>query len=85
MTLTVYSRDFDNNENVVNNGFSGKIFVESKTEGQSFDSIWDALEWARTRNVNIEAICYCYREGSEQYCRKFWLEPKLFAQNCPVV
>lgn len=70
MTLTVYTDDFDD-EDSVSKGFSGKVFVEGKSHGKSFDSLSHSLKHIVENNIEIDEICFNYRDGKYQMYKRF--------------
>ena len=76
MTLSIYSRDFDDNQNVCNGGLSGKVFLDGKG-GREFCSLSDALEYVRETNAKVEGVVIFYRDGDEQRYVSY--------RDCPVV
>lgn len=60
-TLTIYTEKYDLKENVVNNGMSGKAFLDMDNKvGTPFDSVDDALEYAIGNCIAINRIEFDY-------------------------
>ena len=57
-TLTIYSTKFDSNENMANDGLSGKAFLDDSEKGQgiAFISIDNAIEYIIGNNIPIDRI-----------------------------
>lgn len=72
-TLTIYTEKYDLKENVVNNGMSGKAFLDMDNKlGTPFNSVDDALEYAMDNNIAINRIEFDYvdSEGYQSF-KKF--------------
>lgn len=72
-TLTIYTEKYDLKENVVNNGMSGKAFLDMDNKlGTPFNSVDDALEYAFNNNIAINRIEFDYvdSEGYQSF-KKF--------------
>lgn len=85
MILNIYSNDFDSNTNVINNGFSGDVFVESETVGERFhchsDNLCEALKYVVKNNIEINSIMFNYVDDDGCQCfKKFDI-----MNNCPIV
>jgi len=70
MTLTVYTDDFDK-EDSVSKGMSGKVFVEGKGSGRSFSSLSESLKHIIDEKIEIDNICFNYRDGDYQMYKRF--------------
>ena len=53
--LTIYTNDFDANENVVNGGMSGKVFLDGHTK-MEFINLDSALEYMESNGMQPERI-----------------------------
>lgn len=74
VTLTIYTPNFDSCESVVNNGMSGKVFVDMDDRiGQSFGSIDQAIEWMDSRGIQPNRIEFEYltSDGVQSFRRFF--------------
>lgn len=71
MTLTIYSNDYDENQDVVNKGMSGKIFLENKFLGHEFKDIDSVLKYIIDNDIEIDEMVYCYQKNNEQQFKKF--------------
>lgn len=72
-TLTIYTEKYDLNENVVNNGMSGRAFldVNDKT-GTTFEKIDDALNYICTNCIPVHRVEFNYvNEKGVQMFKKF--------------
>ena len=72
-TLTIYTEKYDLKENVVNNGMSGKAFLDMDNKlGTPFNSVDDALEYTINNNIAINRIEFDYvdSEGYQSF-KKF--------------
>ena len=72
-TLTIYTEKYDLKENVVNNGMSGKAFLDMDNKlGTPFNSVDDALDYAFNNNIAINRIEFDYvdSEGYQSF-KKF--------------
>ena len=72
-TLTIYTEKYDLKENVVNNGMSGKAFLDMDNKlGTPFNSVDDALDYAINNNIAINRIEFDYvdSEGYQSF-KKF--------------
>lgn len=72
-TLTIYTEKYDLKENVVNNGMSGKAFLDMDNKlGVAFDCIDKALEYTLDNNIAINRIEFDYldNEGYQSF-KKF--------------
>ena len=77
MTLTVYSEDFEKGENISNGGFSGCVFLDGKNGGTSFSrNLSDALTYICNNKIEINEICFNYRNGDEQMFKRFNVSEK---------
>ena len=64
-TLTIYTEKYDLKENVVNNGMSGKAFLDMDNKvGTPFDSVDAALEYAIGNCIAINRIEFDYVDSS---------------------
>ena len=70
--LTIYTDGYDSNENVFGGGMSGKTFIDNLPggSGKSFDSVDDALHYARSNGVDIGRIDFNYVDGDNY--QSFW-------------
>jgi hypothetical protein len=84
MIIAIYSNNFDVNENVVNNGMSGKIFLDKNYDGSEdnlnldrfcgeYNNIHEVMEVANANNITLSAIIYEYYDAKtkNQYYKKF--------------
>lgn len=72
-TLTIYSSKYDSKENVVNNGMSGRAFLDMDNRlGTPFDCLDDALEYAIANCIPINRIEFDYmdKDGYQSF-KKF--------------
>lgn len=72
-TLTIYSSKYDSKENVVNNGMSGKAFLDRDNKiGTPFDCLDDALQYAVDNRLVINRIEFDYidKDGCQSF-KKF--------------
>lgn len=75
-TLTIYTNKYDSNENIVNNGLSGKAFLDIDNQfGNSFNGLDEALEYCFTNNIEVNKIEFNYltRDGIQMF-QKFKVE-----------
>lgn len=80
MELTIYSNNFDDGENVANNGFNGKIFLDN-SEGEfvaksssirrEFNNIAEAFQYIIENNLPFDSILYCYKDSENQVFKRF--------------
>lgn len=74
MTLTIYSNDFDSNDNVLNGGFSGDVFVESSISGERFhgssDNLNNAIRFIIKNDIVIDEITYNYVDDGNQMFKR---------------
>ena len=70
--LTIYSQKYDLNENMVNNGLSGKAFLDMDNKiGTPFTCIDDALDYIAQNNTPVHGIEFNYvDEAGVQMFRK---------------
>ena len=70
-TLTIYSGKYDLNENIVNGGMSGKIFLDMENCGQEFHSLDDAMDYCIDREIPIDQIMFMYlsKDCSQKFMR----------------
>ena len=69
-TLTIYTEKYDLNENVVNNGMSGKVFLDmDNTLGMQFKNVDEALEYIFKNNLSIQRIEFDYvdKDGVQMF------------------
>lgn len=60
-TLTIYTEKYDLKENVVNNGMSGKAFLDMDNKlGTPFNNVDAALEYAIANCIPINRIEFDY-------------------------
>lgn len=76
MKMTVYSKDFDAGQNVADNGFSGKIFVENGQMGAEFNDVDEALDFLTDNGFDLEEILYCRQKNGQQEFRRFKIGQK---------
>lgn len=72
-TLTIYTKKYDLNENVINNGMSDKVFLDVDNKlGTPFNGIDEALEYAIDNHIAINRIEFDYVDsnGSQSF-KKF--------------
>ena len=72
-TLTIYTEKYDLDENVVNNGMSGKAFLDMDNKiGVPFNCIDSALEYVMDNDIPIHRIDFNYvaKDGVQMF-RKF--------------
>ena len=71
-TLTIYSPDYDSKENIVNNGMSGKAFLDMDNRiGKPFPDMDKALDYIVENNINIDQIEFNYLSEDAQMFKKF--------------
>lgn len=64
-TLTIYTEKYDLKENVVNNGMSGKAFLDMDNKlGTPFNSVDEALDYVIDNNIAINRIEFDYVDSS---------------------
>ena len=70
-TRTIYSGKYDLNENMVNGGMSGKIFMDMENCGQEFHSIDEAIDYCVGTEIPIDQIMFMYlsKDGSQKFMR----------------
>ena len=76
-TLSIYTDKYDSNENIVNNGLSGKAFLDIDNQfGNSFTDLDEALDYCLTNNIEVHRIEFNYlsKDGIQMF-RKFKIEP----------
>ena len=69
-TLTIYTEKYDLNENVVNNGMSGKVYLDmDNTLGMQFKDIDEALDYIVKTNLPIQRIEFDYvdKDGVQMF------------------
>ena len=69
-TLTIYTEKYDLDENVVNNGLSGKAFLDiDNKQGIPFLDIDAALEYIFKNNLPIQRIEFDYvdKDGVQMF------------------
>lgn len=60
-TLTIYTEKYDFGENVVNNGMSGKVFLDmNNSNGKSFNNLDEALDYICINCIPIDKIEFDY-------------------------
>lgn len=77
-TLTIYTEKYDLNENAVNNGMSGKAFLDMDNKlGTPFDNMDSALDYLMENNIPIHRIEFNYvdKDGVQMF-RKFEVAAK---------
>ena len=75
-TLSIYTGKYDSNENIVNNGLSGKTFLDIDNQlGNSFTDLDEALDYCFTNNIEVHRIEFNYlsKDGIQMF-RKFKIE-----------
>lgn len=71
-TLTIYTPDYDSKENIVNNGMSGKAFLDMDNRiGTPFPDMDKALEYIVENNILIDQIEFNYLSEDTQMFKKF--------------
>ena len=76
-TLTIYSRKYDLNENVINGGLSGKTFLDIDNKpGAPFTCIDNALDYVVENNIPIHRLEFNYvgSDGAQMF-KKFNVAP----------
>lgn len=76
-TLSIYTDKYDSNENIMNNGLSGKAFLDIDNQfGNSFTDLDEALDYCLTNNIEVHRIEFNYlsTDGIQMF-RKFKIEP----------
>ena len=76
-TLSIYTDKYDSNENIVNNGLSGKAFLDIDNQfGNSFTDLDEALDYCLTNNIEVHRIEFNYlsKDGIQMFT-KFKIEP----------
>ena len=68
--LTIYSERYDKNENIINNGMSGKVFIEDGNSGKEFKAIDEALDFIEKSKISIDRIDFNYI--GDYGIQKFW-------------
>ena len=75
MELTIYSKNFEDKEDVSQNGFADNVFVEDYNDGISFyncdDNLCDAIKYIVNENIDIDKITYCYSENGDLKYKRF--------------
>ena len=69
-TLTIYTEKYDLSKNVVNNGMSGKAFLDMDNKfGMQFKDIDAALEYTFKNNLPIQRIEFDYvdKDGVQMF------------------
>lgn len=91
MKLTIYSHNFDNGENVVNNGFNGNVFVEADDgkSGTPFnrcdeDNLAEALRYMVVNECKLSEIVYNFKDDGVQKYIKLRISDES-PLECPVV
>lgn len=91
MELTIYSKNFEDKEDVSQNGFANNVFVEDCNNGISFynceDNLCEAIKYIVNCDVDIEKITYCYNENGDLKYKRFIIkeerkEDNLMPYNC---
>lgn len=60
-TLTIYTPNYDKDENVVNDGMSNKAFLDMDNQlGIPFNGIDNALEYIFDNNMSVDRIEFNY-------------------------
>ena len=73
-TLTIYTPDYDSKENIVNNGMSGKAFLDMDNRiGTPFPDMDKALEYIVENNITIDQIEFNYLSEDTQMFKKFYV------------
>ena len=75
-TLTVYSSNFDKGEAIVNNGMSGKVYLDMDNMlGMQFKDMDEALEYIVNTNLPIQRIEFNYvdKDGIQMF-KRFMVE-----------
>lgn len=71
-TLTIYTPNYDSKENIVNNGMSGKAFLDMDNRiGMPFLNMDKALEYIVENNIAIDQIEFNYLSEEVQMFKKF--------------
>ena len=71
-TLTIYTEKYDLDENVVNNGMSGKAFLDIDNKlGTPFLSLDNAMEYIVENDIKVHRleINYVDEDGSQMFKR----------------
>jgi len=71
-TLTIYTEKYDLNENVVNNGMSGKAFLDMDNKlGTPFISLDNAMEYIVENDIPVHRleINYVGEDGIQMFKR----------------
>ena len=56
-TLTIYTEKYDLNENVVNNGMSGRAFLDMDNKlGTPFNCLNNAMEYIVENNIQVHRL-----------------------------
>jgi len=66
--IEIYSSDYDDNQNVCNNGMNGKVFVTTDSNQYAYYNTAEALD-----NVDFESISEIvlyYQKNGVQYFKK---------------
>ena len=92
MELTIYSKNFEDKEDVSQNGFADNVFVEDYNDGISFynceDNLCEAIRYIVNENIDIDKITYCYNENGDLKYKRFIIdrnerkEDDLMPYNC---
>lgn len=73
--LTIYTPDYDDGENMVNNGMSGKAFLDvDGMAGIPFCSITSAISHIVENDVQIDQIEFDYPSKDGQKFKKFRID-----------
>lgn len=75
-TLTIYTDKFDSQENILNDGMSGKAFLDMDNQlGIPFNDTDEAMEYAVENNISITRIEFNYlnKDGVQMF-KKFNVE-----------
>ena len=78
MELTIYSKNFEDKEDVSQNGFADNVFVEDYNDGISFynceDNLCEAIKYIVNENIDIDKITYCYNENGDLKYKRFIID-----------
>ena len=85
MELTIYSKNFEDKEDVSQNGFANNVFVEDYNDGISFydceDNLCEAIKYIVNENIDIDKITYCYNENGDLKYKRFIIKEERKEDN----
>ena len=83
-TLTIYTEKYDLKENVVNNGMSGKAFLDMDNKlGTPFVNLDNAMEYIVENDIKVHRleINYVDKDGIQMF-KRIQCVPIMVNKNC---